>query len=225
LIELVQELETYNWQMIYSLEAFPHSVSSQERTSAMQWTGMMHLARKNGITVDIQVLRFIRATLLFESMAVRLLREINFVDQYQVFKNHRAEEARRRVTKALMNQMDGKNNEQTIIRIDRIAHTAQGLLFRASHMVSMPSVNFNALMSKWSYAVYDFMLFLVQMTALTLVFGFFINLNFYLSSEHSMSVQHVFQMVLSNPIFQVIFFILIFIHGRKVLFRFDDKEV
>jgi len=84
LIELVQELETYNWQMLYSLEASPQSVSWQERTSAMQWAGMMQLVRKYGITVDIQVLRLIRSTLLFESMAARLHNEIDFVDLLQV---------------------------------------------------------------------------------------------------------------------------------------------
>ena len=225
LIELIQELETYNWQMIYSLEASPHSVAWQERTSATQWAGMMQLVRKYGITVDIQVLRLVRSTLLFESMAARLNREINFVDQYQTFKNYRAEQARRRVTDSMLEQMDGKGNEQSIIRLDRIAHAAEGLLFRASHMLSLPSVNFNALMSKWSFAAYNLLQFLGQMVSLTLVFGLLFNLQFYLSEHQLMSVGRTFQMVVTNSIYQIIFFIMIFVHGRTVLFRLDDKEV
>lgn len=225
LIELIQELETYNWQLLYSMEASPHSVSWQERTSAAQWAGMMHLVRKHGISVDIQVLRLIRSTLLLESMAVRLHREINFVDQYQSFKNYRAEQARRRVTDSMLEQLDGKGNEQAVIRLDRIMHAVEGLLFRASHMLALPSVNFNALMSKWSFAVYNFMLFLGQMAIFTLIFGGLINLNSYLSTQQFVDVRRTFQLIVTNPIYQVIFFIMIFVHGRTVLFRLDDKEV
>jgi len=225
LIELIQELETYNWQLIYSMEASPHNVSWQERTSATQWAGMMQLVRKYGITVDIQVLRLIRSTLLLESMAARLHREINFVDQYQSFKNYRAEQARRRVTDSMLEQMDGKGNEQTIIRVDRIMHAVEGLMFRVSHMLSLPLVNFNALMSKWSFAAYNFLLFLAQMAIFTLVFGVLISFKFYLGAQQFMSIGRVFQMVVGNPIYQIIFFIMIFVHGRTVLFRLDDKEV
>jgi ubiquinone biosynthesis protein len=225
LIELIQELETYNWQLIYSMEASPHSVSWQERTSAAQWAGMMQLVRKYGITVDIQVLRLIRSTLLLESMAARLNREINFIDQYQSFKNYRAEQARRRVTDSMLEQMDGKGNEQTIIRVDRIMHAVEGLIFRVSHMLSLPSVNFNALMSKWSFAAYNFMLFLAQMAIFTLVCGLLINIKSYISAQQFLSIGRTFQLVVGNPIYQIVFFIMIFVHGRTVLFRLDDKEV
>lgn len=225
LIELIQELETYNWQLIYSLEASPHSVAWQERTSATQWAGMMQLVRKYGIAVDIQVLRLIRSTLLFESMAARLHSEINFVDQYQAYKNYRAEQARRRVVDSMLDQMDGKGNEQSIIRADRIMHAAEGLLFRASHMLSLPSVNFNALMSKWSFAVYNLFLFLGQMAVFTLIFGVVIGVKFYFDVHQLMNINLVFQKVITSPVYQIVFFIMLFVHGRTVLFRLDDKEV
>ncbi|MCG2787142.1 MAG: AarF/ABC1/UbiB kinase family protein [Anaerolineae bacterium] len=224
-IELIQELETYNWQLIYSLEASPHNVSWQERTSSVQWAGMMNLVRKYGITVDIQVLRFIRSTLLFESMAERLHAEIDFVKQYQIFKNYRAEQARRRVTDSMLDQMDGKGNEQTIIRLDRIAHAVEGLFFRASHMLSLPSVNFNTLMSKWSFAVYTLLRFVGQTAVLTLLFAFLFNIKFYFAEQQFMNVYDVFFQVVTNPVYQIILFITIFVHGRTVLFRLDDKEV
>lgn len=225
LIELIQELETYNWQMIYSLEASPHSVAWQERTSAGQWAGMMQLVRKYGITMDIQVLRFIRSTLLLESMAARLHRPVDFVRQYQNFKNYRAEQARRSVVDSMLDQMDGKNNEQTIIRLDRIAHAAEGLIFRASHMLAMPSVNFNALMSKWSFAVYNFFRFVGQAVVLTLLFAVIFNISSYLDTKNFVSAGLILQQVLTNPVYQVIIILAFFVHGRTVLFRLDDKEV
>ncbi len=224
MIELIQELESYNWQQVYALEAAPHSISWQERTSAVQWAGMMRLARKYNISVDIHVLRFIRATLLLESMAARLHHEIDYVEQFQKFENYRAEQARRRVTDSVLNQLDGKGTEQTIIRMDRIAHTIQGLLFRTSHMLSLPSVNFNAMMSKWSFAIYTLLRFITRTLLFTLAFAGVLILQLYLAKQ-SINVMDVVQNVLINPAYQIVLILLIFIHGRIVLFRLDDKEV
>ena len=225
LIELTQELETYNWQMIYALEAAAHSVTWQERTSAIQWTGMMQLVRKYGIVIDINILRLIRSTLLLESMAVRLERGINFVDQYQKFDLYRAEQARRRVTDALLDQMDGKGNEQMVIRMDRIAHAAESSLFRISHMLSMPSVNFNSLMSKWSFATYMAFRFAGNALLLTLVSAFLTGIQYYLQTRLVMDVPGIFQNVLANPVYQLLLLAIVFINGRTVLFRLDDKEI
>jgi hypothetical protein len=92
-------------------------------------------------------------------------------------------------------------------------------------MLSLPSVNFNALMSKWSFAAYNFMLFLAQMAIFTLVCGFLINIKSYISAQQFLSIGRTFQLVVGNPIYQIVFFIMIFVHGRTVLFRLDDKEV
>jgi ubiquinone biosynthesis protein len=225
LIELTQELETYNWQMLYSLEAAPHSVSWQERTSAIQWAGMMQLVRKYGIVIDIQILRLIRSTLLLESMAARLHHEIDFVDQYQKFDEYRAEQARRRVTDSILEQMDGNGNEQMVIRLDRIAHATESLFFRMSHMLSMPSVNFNSLMSKWSFAVYMVFRFAGNATLLTLASACLIGIQFYFKTQQSMTVINIFQKVISSPVYQFLLFVIILVNGRTVLFRMDDKEI
>jgi predicted unusual protein kinase regulating ubiquinone biosynthesis (AarF/ABC1/UbiB family) len=225
LIELTQELETYNWQMIYSLEAAPHSVSWQERTSAIQWAGMMQLVRKYGIVIDIHILRLVRSTLLFESMAVRLHRETNFVDQFQKFDRYRAEQARRRVTDSLVDQMEGKGNEQTVIRLDRVAHAVEGLLFRTSHMLSLPSVNFNSLMSKWSFAIYIAFRFTGQAMLLTLLSAFLIGFQLYVKTEQPVNIVGLFQQTMMNPVYQVLLLVMIFVNGRTVLFRMDDKEI
>jgi len=225
LIELIQELESYNWQMIYALEATPHSMSWQERTSALQWAGMMQLVRKYNISIDIQVLRFIRATLLIESTAARLHHEIDYVDQYQKFRSYRAEQARRRVTDSILDQIDGNGNEQMIIRMDRIAQAVDGMLFRTSHMLALPSVNFNALMSKWSFATYTFLRFIGQSIVLTLVFTLFSGMQLYFDAQQPISVANLVQRVIINPVYQVIFLLIVYVHGRTVLFRLDDKEV
>jgi ubiquinone biosynthesis protein len=224
LIELTQELEGYNWQLIYALEAKPHSLAWQDRTSAILWTGIMRLARKHGIVIDIQVLRLMRATLLFESMAVRLHPKIDFVRQYWKFHTDRADQARRRMTDALLGIQDGKNDEQIIIRLDRIATILDGFFLRTRHMLSLPSVNFNALTSKWSYVFYTLLRFLGAALAVTVLAGLLVSLNLIVSGRPAMSVYELIGFLIGNPLYQAALLLLLLINGRTVLFRMDDRE-
>jgi ubiquinone biosynthesis protein len=225
LIELTQELETYNWQLMYALEALPHVFSWQERTSAVQWTGLVQLARNYGITIDIQVLRLIRSTLLLESMAARLDGEIDFVEQFWKFQTYRAEQARRRVTDTILDQLDGKGIERTIIRLDRIAHAVEGLAFRTSHALSLPSVNFNIFMGKWSFAVYTLLRFVGQAAVLTLIAMFLVSLQTYIVTQQSLNFLHVFQSLVANPLYQILLLLLFYVNGKAILYRWDDKEI
>lgn len=225
LIELTQELESYNWQLLYALEADPNSLSWHERTSAIQWMGIIHLARKYGIAIDIEVLRTLRATLLLESMAVRLDHEINFVREYRKFDRYKAEQARRRVTDTVLERLEGKSNEQLIIRMDRLFQTMEGLFFRTSHMFSLPSVNFNVLMSKWSFVVYISVRFFTQVLGATAAGLGLAFVYFYLSGRVPLVPSEVFYWCISNPIYLAALLLLIFVNGRTVLLRMDDKEV
>lgn len=225
LIELVQELENYNWQLIYALEAAPQSLSWQERTSAIQWAGMMYFVRQHGVSVDIQVLRFIRATLLLESMAARLHKELDYLEEFRAYESHRAEQTRRRVTDAIMDYLDGDGSEQAVVRLDRMVNAAERLFFRTSHLLSLPSVNFNAMMSKWSFAVYILVRFLGQILFLSLIFALVLGLQIYLSPSGALNFVEVLQSVLLNPAYQVLVLLLVFINGRTVLYRMDDKEI
>ncbi len=225
LIKLTQELETYNWEMLYAMEADPGSIAWQERTSAMLWIGIIERARKYGIFIDIEVLRLLRSTLLFESMAVRLDPNVDFIQYYRKFRYYKAEQARRRVTDKLLDQLDGKENEQLIIRTDRIIQTLEGLLNRTIHLFSLPSVNFNVLMSKWSFAVYSFVRFFIQAVGITAVALGLTYLFLVLNQTEPITAQVVFLLTFSNTLYQALLIVLFVVHSRTVLFRMDDKEV
>jgi ubiquinone biosynthesis protein len=224
LIEFTQELESYNWQLLFSLEADPKSLTWQERTSAVQWIGLIRLARKYGIVIDTQVLRLIRATLMYESTAVKLHPKIDFVRQYRKFNRYRAEQARRRVTDSVLNALDGSTNEKLIIRLDRFAQTVDGFLTRARHSWMLPSVNFNTLISKWSFAFYIFFRFLAYWSGVTILALGVVGWS-QLSQGQPFDFNAAFHLVISNPYYLAAVILLVFISGRTVLFRLDDKEI
>jgi ubiquinone biosynthesis protein len=224
-VELTQKLETYCLQLVYALEADPYSIPWQERTSVIQWIGLVQLAHQYGISIDIEVLRMLRATLLVESIAVRLDREIDFVKEYRRFYRYKAEQARRRVTETVLDRLEGKSNEQLIIRMDRVFQTLENLYFRTIHSFSLPSVNFNKLMSKWSYFIYMILRIITQAFFVTVIAVAAASARAVLSGATSIDVRTVAESVIRSPLYFAVLLLLVFFNGRAILFRLDDKEV
>ena len=75
------------------------------------------------------------------------------------------------MTDAIRDTLDGQHNEQLIIRVDRIATIVDSFFLRTRHMLSLPSVNFNSLTSKWSFAFYTLIRFLTVVVGVTVVAG------------------------------------------------------
>jgi predicted unusual protein kinase regulating ubiquinone biosynthesis (AarF/ABC1/UbiB family) len=222
--QLVQELESHNWQLIYALEADPASLTWPERTSAAQWIGMIRLAQKYRIVLDSRVLRLVRATLLAESTAVRLHPTIDFERQYRKFQRYRAEQARRRVTDTLSRQWEGRPNDRLVIRLDRLAQVLSGLLFRTRRMLALPAVNFNALMSKWSFAFYILFRFLFQFAVVSGLAALLAAAAVILQGQVPLDPAYLAGTILANPLYVLVVIVLIFANGRTVLFRMDDKD-
>jgi hypothetical protein len=50
-------------------------------------------------------------------------------------------------------------------------------------------------------------------------------LNIYLGAKEPMDITQILPSILINPIYQIALLILVFVNGRTILFRMDDKEV
>jgi hypothetical protein len=171
------------------------------------------------------VLRLLRANLLSESAAVRLHHPIDFEKAYRTFQRYRSEQARRRVTDAVMDQLDGQANEKLIIRLDRIVHLLSGLFLQARRGLALPSVNFTSAMGKWSFAFNILMRFAAQFVVLTGVTALLTLAGAVLTGQAGQLTLAVFVgTVLGNPLYVIAVLVLIFVSGRTVLFRLDDKD-
>jgi hypothetical protein len=108
--------------------------------------------------------------------------------------------------------------------MDRIATILEGFFVRTRHMLSLPSVNFSALTSKWSYSFYTLLRFLGTALAMTVLAGLLVSLNLIPSGRPAMSVYELSRFLIENPLYQAMLLLLLLVNGRTVLFRMDDRE-
>jgi predicted unusual protein kinase regulating ubiquinone biosynthesis (AarF/ABC1/UbiB family) len=223
-IELTRELEAYNWQMLFAFASRRPDRGGLRRTSAWQWIGLVRLARRYNILIDIDVLRLVRANVMFDTLAVRLHPEINVIDEYRRFTKYRAARARRRARRRLIKQASDPDNNRRYLRMERLADAGQRLFFRLHHAVTVPRANFSALMSKGSFIAYKWIQFSVQVLALTVTSVVAVVAAQSWAGGRAINVRQALDVVLASAAFRVCVALLVFLNSRKVLMRMDDKD-
>jgi hypothetical protein len=91
-------------------------------------------------------------------------------------------------------------------------------------MLSLPSVNFTTLTSKWSYAFYTLLRFLGGALAVTVLAGLLVHSNLLLSGQPVLSLYALFVFLIGQPLYQAVLLLLLLVNGRAALFRMDDRE-
>jgi ubiquinone biosynthesis protein len=225
LIELTRELESVNWQMIYAFESKATHRHWSERTSLQQWSGLIQVARRYHIVIDFRVLRLLRAAVAQETMALRLAGTIDVIKEYRRFTRDRAARASNRAARSAVRRAGGTLDKTAYLRLERLTSTAEGLLFRLRHVLALPNVNFNSMMSKWSFTAVTAMKFATQLIVVTALGAALVVGGHFLGTREQVPYMAAMRQILSTGIYQAAVILLLFINGRALLFRLDDKDV
>jgi hypothetical protein len=166
----------------------------------------------------------IRATLLYDTVAVRICKEVDRFDEYLKFKKYRESQAKIRVTDNLKNQANYGLNDSVFLWIEDIAKTSEKLMFRTRNTLDSPLFNFSSLIGKWVFAASITIKLLGQVGLVTLI-GALIIAGLLLFTNQSLHPIEVLSLLMSNRIFQGIIFILGITNIRHILFRMGDQEI
>jgi ubiquinone biosynthesis protein len=225
LIDFTKELETHNWQMLYALAVGRSTRQLHERTSATQWLGLLQEARKYGVTVDFHILRLLRAILLCDTMSLQLDNELDIIAEYRRFSKNMSRRIGRRVRRRAARQLTEGIDDKIYLRVERWVNAGEGLFFNLRHMLAIPSVNFSALMSKWSFAIFMVIVFVAQALVVTGIGVTAVAVGHYLAGTEITAVRPLLEQLVTNRFYLVIILILFIINSRSLLFRLDDKEI
>ncbi len=222
-IQFTKDLEANYWQFLYAIES--KHIEWWERTSARLWLGFVKVAREHNVTMNIHVLRLIRACLLNDTIAARLHPKIDHVREYQKFSRFRAKRARERVEERLAQQLQDGIDGRVYLQIEELTDTSERLFRQLQRVLSTPVLKFNAVLDKSVYSLsilFRLMghLLLITFAALgiTYVWGWIVH-------QQPIDFSNAFVMVLSNQAYLIILLFVLIINIRMILFRLGDKDV
>jgi ubiquinone biosynthesis protein len=224
--EFSKRVEGIFWQDLYAFKS--KHTEWWERTSAKIWIRFLGLAREYNIPLNLNTLKMIRSTLLYETIAARLYPEVNAYKEHRVYNKTAGKRARERVHKQVLKFLFKGPSDESYLAIEQLADMTNRTIYLAQRWLDSPPFQFTNLVDKASMAISTFLRGVLTFSVTTLGLGFAL-LAYRILTKGS----HAGQFGIWNACFEVLMWtpyqflcgVKLFLDIRKVLFRFFDKDI
>lgn len=161
------ELEHEWWLGYYGIKS-KHS-SWQERTSFRLWRELLRLVQKYSIPLPLNVLRMIRATLLYDTIGARLYPRLDVFKEYRKHYMHEAKRVRRKINRAILRQLACGPDLSSYVMLERFLETSRAVFEKVENLANKPDWNFGSLISKGFATFHLFIKWFLSSATLTMV--------------------------------------------------------
>ena len=191
-----------------------------ERTSARLWLAMVKASRHYGLVMNLQMLKMLRATLLYDTLVLRLDRSIDRYDEYAKFR--RRDKARWTAKRWRKHARDARRD--LFLRFEELAEAGEDLMARAEQTVSSPVLSFKSIVEKW---VFTFSVLSRTIGRLAVITGIAVAMVVALRYFRSESVPILDSLwaTVSNRAYQVVVVVVIVLSTRDIVFRLTERNV
>jgi predicted unusual protein kinase regulating ubiquinone biosynthesis (AarF/ABC1/UbiB family) len=191
-----------------------------ERTSARQWFVLIRVAQKFNLPMNLHMLRMIRATLLYDSIVLRLDNHLDRYQEYTEFMKIRAQLVKRKWRRKLRdNAGDG-----IFLNVEDLGNTFNDLMIRAQTILSKPIVNLGSTVNKWVFATSVLSRMAGRVFFITLLgMGLVSLLNIFAGIPISFALAA--GQVIQNKIYQGFLLVALVFSARLILFRLRDRDL
>ncbi len=228
--KFAKQMEYEWWHAYYGIKS--KHTHWLERTSFRLWRSLLDVVREHQIPLPSHVLRMIRATLLYDTLAARLYNEINVFDEYQKYNKDFAKRTRQRIQKQAINQLLCGPDDSTYVILQRIWDTGQDLHHKLQKFLDQPVPNFTRLANKISDVI--LILFKLVTTFILLTIGAaLIGTIFYSSLEPWYRLDKIVLAAWEGEedlrivviIWLSSLLLYTFSYARRILWRLGDRDV
>jgi ubiquinone biosynthesis protein len=216
---LTRELRQEYLRVIYTFRTKAKHTQWWERTSARQWMAMVKTAREFNLPLNVHTLRMIRATLLYDTLVVRLDHTADRFAEYQKFLKRRGRWARARWRKR-----QRESTQRTVLRIDELLAAGNDLIERAQHTIASPVAGFSAVVDK---SVFAFTIVTRMTGRLLFVIGVATGI-FALSAYFrtgNVSMTAALAAAGRSSIVRLVALAIVAVNARHILLRIRDRDI
>jgi predicted unusual protein kinase regulating ubiquinone biosynthesis (AarF/ABC1/UbiB family) len=191
-----------------------------ERTSARQWFVLIRVSQKFNLPMNLHMLRMIRATLLYDSIVLRLDNQLDRYEEYTQFMKVRALLVKRKWRKKLRkNAGDG-----VFLNIEDVGNSFNDLMIRAQTILSKPVVNFGSTVNKWVFAASVLSRMGGRILMISVAFMSLYGMLHIFTGE-TVSFLTTLSQVIQNKFYQVLMITGMFFNARLILVRLQDRDL
>jgi predicted unusual protein kinase regulating ubiquinone biosynthesis (AarF/ABC1/UbiB family) len=121
-----------------------------ERSTAQAWIRFMEVAQQFRLPVGFETIQYFRATFSYDSIIMRLDKDIDVIKQWEVYVREAAEAARHRVQARVRQRLRGPT-DLDYLQFEQLGDMATQFLFQLQRNVENPIIHFRNIVGKISY--------------------------------------------------------------------------
>jgi ubiquinone biosynthesis protein len=217
--ELVKQAQGEYMRVLHTFNTPAEYTEYWERTSARQWLALIRVARKFNLPMNLHMLRMIRATLLYDSIVLRLDHQLDRYEEYTRFMKDRAELVKHKWRRRLReNSGDG-----FFLNLQEAGKAIDDLMIRAQTTLGKPIINFGPTVDKWIYAASVLSRMAGRILIVTLLALGLVHTGYYLSGT-SISFLDALIILFQNRLYLFILLAALLLNLNHILIRLKERD-
>jgi hypothetical protein len=149
-----RELQDAWWTGFYGIKS--NHAQWWERSSLRLWLKFYELIRKYKLPIPRNLVRMIRATLLYDTVAARLYGDINIFKEFQKYERDVAKRVRREIQESVVRQMLLGPDDANYLRMRQLTDIGDDLIIRVRRFLDNQDFSFQELAGKVYSAIRAF---------------------------------------------------------------------
>ena len=221
--EYTKQIEALYWDWLYAIRS--PEAQWWEKASGVMWMKFIGISRDYQVPINLDTLRGLRVTFLFDTVIFRLYKDLDLSTEYRRYHKQAGSRARKRVKKAIRKRMTDGLSNQDYLQLEETMRMGNQIASRMQHFLDTPQHNFGAVIDKFAYgmAVGLQVTFFGIAMHLAVVVGF---VAYTLATGGTIDTfWHAFVRIVTHPLYRIIPLAIVLILIRKVLVRFTDYDV
>lgn len=190
-----------------------------ERTSARQWLVLIRVSQKFNLPMNLHMLRMIRATLLYDSIVLRLDNQLDRYHEYTQFMKDRAQ----LVKKKWRSKLKDNAGDSFFLNLEELGKSFTDLMIRTQTTLGKPLVNFGSTVDKWIFAASVLTRMVGRILLATILGMGLFALATYFNGE-TFSFFGALSALAQNRLYQLFLVAAAVLNIRHILFRLRDRD-
>jgi ubiquinone biosynthesis protein len=139
--EFSKRLEAVFWEDLYAFKSKHYQW--YERTSARIWISFLNLAREYNISMNLNTLRMIRSTLLYETVAARIYPKIDAWREHRKYNKSAGKRSRKRVRRAVHKRLFEGLTKPDYLKVEQLFDMGNRIMYLIQRHLDTPPYRFS----------------------------------------------------------------------------------
>ncbi|MCC7360100.1 MAG: AarF/ABC1/UbiB kinase family protein [Anaerolineales bacterium] len=217
---LIKETQEEYLRVLHTFNTPAQYTQYWERTSARQWLTMIRIAQKFKLPSNLHMLRMIRATLLYDSIVLRLDNRLDRYYEYTAFMKDLAEIVKQKWRRrAKENGGDG-----VFVSLEEAGQALNDLLLRTQTALGRPIVTLGSTITKSIFSASVLVRLTGRVAVMTVLAMLGVQV-WHAAAGEAVPVAQAFQVVIGSRLYQAVLLGAVILNARHIIARLTDPEV